>query len=156
MIDFNETPVSQPRSIERPMVAFSPATHFSQVSASCCSGHPSQDDLREKERFLRAEIEGDSSRADGDGWLFARYERPFSNKICSHLVENISSGKEFCCHIRELALNSSQNAASAQIFVDLVTSGTTRRSFPTGRSVATTCSSRSRCAPALGDQRMAS
>lgn len=37
------------------------------------SGHPSQEDLREKERFLRAEIEGDSSRAHGGGWLFARY-----------------------------------------------------------------------------------
>ncbi len=39
------------------------------------SGHPSQEDLQEKERFLRAEIKGDNSRADGDGWLFARYNK---------------------------------------------------------------------------------
>ena len=39
------------------------------------SGHPSQEDLQEKERYLRAEIERDNSRADGDGWLFARYNK---------------------------------------------------------------------------------
>jgi hypothetical protein len=39
------------------------------------TGSPTREDLEEKARFLRKELEADGCRASGDGWLFARYNK---------------------------------------------------------------------------------
>ena len=40
-----------------------------------CPGSPAEQDIQDRLRFLRAELEGDGCRASSDGWAFARYSK---------------------------------------------------------------------------------